>query len=91
MPPPDYPRSGSKAWKVAEFRRFRRLAEKEGGLCQPIFAALLLGVSRQRVHQLIENGHLRAHNVMGKNFVSCDGLQAFLQLERDSSFRYEVA
>ncbi len=89
MPPPSTPRAGTRAWRVAEFNRFRKLSAKEGGLTNPIVAAVLLGVSRQRVHQLIETGHLRAFNVLGKNYVSCDGLEAFLQLDRSGSgFRY---
>lgn len=88
MPPANTPRAGSRAWKVAEFKRFRALCEQEGGLTMPIVAALMVGVSRQRIHQLIESGHLRGFNVFGRNYVSCNGLEAFLELERDASFRY---
>ena len=58
MPPASTPREGSTAWKLAEFKRFRKLSLQEGGLTQPFVASLLLGVSRQRVHQLIEEGRV---------------------------------
>ncbi len=92
MPPPTSLREGSNAWKLAEFARFRSLSVEEGGLTQPFFASLLLGISRQRVHQLIEQGKLRGFKVMGKFFVSCNGLEEFRHLERNvpgMRFRYE--
>jgi len=91
MPPRNTPREGTRAWKIAEFKRFRELCAKEDGLTNPIVASWLLGVSRQRVHQLIETGHLRGFHVLGKNFVSCRGLEQFLELgKRTSGFRYSA-
>ncbi len=52
-------------------------------------AAMALGVSRARVNQLMDTGHLRSFEVMGKRFVACADVEAFQQLERHSGYRYE--
>jgi hypothetical protein len=93
MPAPTEPklRKGSRAWIKSEFAKFQSLAAEHRGLTQPVFAALALGVSRQRIHQLMESGHLRSFDVMGKRFISCVDIEEFSKLERDSSFRYEAA
>ncbi len=85
------PRKGSHAWKLAEWRRFRALAATHGGLTTPLFAQLLLGVSKQRVFQLIDAGLLETVEVLGKRFLLCDRLEEFSQLDRDSSTRYVAA
>jgi hypothetical protein len=88
MPEPIAAKPGSNAWKVVEFRRFQALSAEEGGLTSPRIAAFVLGVSSQRIHQLLDAGHLRGFKVMGKNYVSCDGLLAFRKLARSSGYRY---
>jgi hypothetical protein len=84
------PRKGSAAWKLAEFQRFKALSRKHDGLTTPLFATIALGVSRQRVYQLIDSGHLPVVEVLGKMFILCDELDRFAALERRSyGFRYD--
>ncbi len=82
MPPRSIPREGSNAWKLAEFRKFQVLSKKHEGLTTPFFAKIALSVSRERIYQLIETGHLPTVEVMGKNFIPCDELQRFAAIER---------
>ena len=85
-------RKGSRAWKREEWKRFRDLSAHHRGLTTPLFAQILLGVSKQRVFQLIDAGHLPTVEVFGKRFLFCDVLEEFSQLQRDNTFRYsEVA
>jgi hypothetical protein len=93
MPAPTAPklRKGSRAWISSEMSRFKQLSAEHHGLTQPAMAALALGLSRQRVCQLMGAGHLRSFEIMGKPFVSCTDIEAFAKLERDSGFRYEAA
>jgi hypothetical protein len=88
---PKTPRNGSVAWVKMEWARFRDLAAEHRGLTSAAMTAMALGVCRQRVYQLIEAGHLRTFEVMGKQFVSCADIEAFQQLDRHPGFRYEVA
>lgn len=93
MPAPSAPklRKGSRAWIGAEMSRFRSLSVEHDGLTQPFMAALVLGVSKQRVSQLMGAGHLRSFEVMGKSFLSCRDIEQFAKLERDTGFRYQAA
>ncbi len=79
---------GSKAWVALELETFRQLSKKHGGLTTPWFAKIALGVSRQRVYALMESGHLPSFELLGKKFIACDVLQAFVALDRHSGFRY---
>ncbi len=86
------PAKGSVAWTVREWRKFRKLSTLHGGLTSPTLAGIAIGVSRQRVLQLVNTGHLRAFDVLGKQYLSCDDIEEFAKLERSSGFRYaEVA
>jgi len=65
------------------FLEFQRMVDEFGPPVQPALAAALLGVSSQRVHQLIDDGRLEVvisplgHRVIkGKSFVE------FCKLER---------
>jgi hypothetical protein len=53
-------------------------------------AAIALSVSRQRIYQLIEAGHLPVVEILGKKLVPCDELERFTALERSSGFRYDA-
>lgn len=66
----------------AEFERFRRVSESEGGLIAKAQAALVLGVSKQRVSDLVEEKRLRQHDFFGKEFISCKDLESFRKIER---------
>jgi hypothetical protein len=92
MPAPTAPklRKGSRAWIASEMDRFKQLCSDHSGLTQPFMAAMALGVSRQRVCQLMKLGHLRSFEVMGKSFVSCADIEEFAKLERGTAFRYQL-
>ncbi len=81
-------RAGSKAWVQNEVQRFRNLSAKHGGLTTPWFAKTALGISRQRVYQLMDLGHLPSFELLGKKFIACDQLEAFAALDRTASTRY---
>ncbi len=85
------PKVGSVAWTVAEWKRFHALSKEHGGLTNPAFAAVAIGVSRQRVHQLINTGHLRSFEVLGKPYVCCNDVEEFAKLERSNTYRYGTA
>ncbi len=93
MPPRTAPklRKGSRAWIASEMSHFKQLSAEHSGLTQPFMAAMALGISRQRVCQLMGTGHLRSFEVMGKSFISCTDIEAFAKLERYSGYRYEAA
>jgi excisionase family DNA binding protein len=82
------PVKGSPAWKFREIRRFKELAAQHQGLTSTFFAQIALGVSKQRVYQLIESGRLPAFEILGKKLIPCDELERFAALERSSGFRY---
>ena len=89
LPEPTQPRNrvGSNAWKLDEFMKMRELSKIEGGLTPVFFAKIALGLSKQRVYQLIEEGRLPCYEIMGKKMVSCNAIEAFLRLERPSGRR----
>lgn len=91
MPAPQEPklRKGSKAWKKAEVARFYELARAHRGLTGAFFVALSLGVSRQRVYQLVEAGRLHPVEILGKQYFPCDEVEEFSKLERNSNTRYD--
>lgn len=91
MPEKRAPRPGSMGWAKAEWHRFRTLSAIHGGLTQPSMAAMALGVSRQRVHQLVQEDLLTVHYIFGKPYIACNELADFRLLERDTQTRYAMA
>jgi hypothetical protein len=82
------PRKGSLAWTLGEVKRFRELSRQHEGLTTPSFAAVALGVSRQRISQLMQTGHLPFVEILGRPYIKCDELETFAALERTSQTRY---
>jgi excisionase family DNA binding protein len=82
------PVEGSPAWKHAEVKRFKRLSLKHQGLTTTWFVQIALGVSKQRVYQLIDEGRLPVYNILGKKLIPCDALEEFAALQRSCGFRY---
>jgi hypothetical protein len=66
----------------AEFEWFRQASSEEGGLIAKAHAALVLGVSKQRIGDLVAEKRLREHEFFGKEFISCRDLEAFRKVER---------
>lgn len=92
MPVSKPPRKYSERWNRSEMERFKKLSREHNGLTPPAFAALILGVSRQRVHQLMTIGRLTSHDIHGRVWLAVDEVEMFATLERSSGFRYaEVA
>jgi hypothetical protein len=63
-----------RAGLLERWRNFGTLAEQFGGLAPQAFVDELLGVSRQRVHQLVEQGHLEQVDFMGTKWISARSL-----------------
>lgn len=88
MPEPNLPRKFTQRWSRSEMERFKTLSREHHGLTSPTFAAIILGISRQRVHQLMDKGRLTTHEVHGRLWLGIDEVEMFGTLERSSSFRY---
>jgi len=62
--------------------QMREAVEKHGPLFPQGFIPLVLDLSRQRVAQLIDNGHLATVSLGGKTWVPMAALDLFLSEER---------
>jgi excisionase family DNA binding protein len=69
-----------RAWDL--FEELSRVVEQEGMLMPQAFAASALGVSRQRVYQLVEAGKLKAVMVGSERFVTGNSVVDFAKSER---------
>jgi hypothetical protein len=63
---------------LERWRVFGKLAEEFGGLAPQAFVDDLLGVSRQRVRDLIEAGHLEQVDFLGTKWVSGRSLRSWM-------------
>lgn len=63
---------------LERWRVFGKLAEDFGGLAPQAFVDDLLGVSRQRVADLIRDGHLEQVDFLGTKWVSGRSLRAWM-------------
>lgn len=70
MPEPKAPKAGTLAALKHEWTLFRKLTIEHEGLIQPFVAAVVLGVSRARVHQLMAHGQLEVFELFGKPYLS---------------------
>ncbi|MBI5383166.1 MAG: hypothetical protein HZA90_00620 [Verrucomicrobia bacterium] len=61
---------------------FREISNREGGLVPIATAAAILGVSKQRVHDLVREGTLRTTEIYGKKWLSGNELESFVKLQR---------
>ena len=67
-----------------EFKRFQRVSKLVGGLVPQTQAAVILGLSKQRVNDLVNAGRLREHDFFGKDFIAGKDIAEFKQLRRRS-------
>ncbi len=88
MPEVRPPTKWSMKWYAMEADRYTKLSAQHQGLTPPSVAAFLLGVSRQRVHELIKFGRLTEYEICERKWLPVDQVEAFARLERDSGFRY---
>jgi len=72
----------AKLWDT--FKELHEVAKEKGMFVPPHVAASLLGVSRQRVHVLLNEGRIETVQVAGERYVLEDSLVAFCKLERAS-------
>lgn len=78
-------RDRSKFVKVWDhFQELGEIAKREGMLVPQTYAAKILGVSKQRVWQFVEEGRLRSVEVNGVRFVGEKSLIEFCKMERKS-------
>ncbi len=54
----------------AEFKKMKRMSEKEGALLLPAQAAAMMGVSPQAVERKMREGAISSFRIMGKVWVS---------------------
>lgn len=67
-----------KRFSTKEQLAFLKLALKEGGFFPQASTAKLLGISRQRVHELIQDGKLRVVEALGVRWICGNDLTAFI-------------
>jgi hypothetical protein len=91
MPKAKAPAVKSREWAKAEVKRLWQFALEHDGVLFPAQAAFLLGISRARMHQLIQEGRLVVHEFAGRPYLAGDDVEAFERLERHSGFRYAAA
>ena len=66
------------------FQEIRELTEREGPLVPVRMGSELMGVSRQRVDELIERGRLRVHGMNGHRMLFCADIIEYANAERKS-------
>jgi len=64
------------------FKEVQALCERKGTIVPPVVAAELLGISRQRVHELMQDGRLERVEWRGQVFVTEHDLVEFASAER---------
>ncbi len=65
-----------------EFQRFQRVSKYSRGLLPQAQAAVVLGLSKQRVNALVVAGHLHEHDFFGKNFIAASDIAKFKAKKR---------
>lgn len=63
------------------FARLKAISDEKGMLLPPVFCAKLLGVSKQRVYVLLEEGKMERVEIDGQVFVTEDSLVAWCKAE----------
>jgi hypothetical protein len=71
-----------------EFLRYVRLSEEHHGLIPQSMLPAALGLSTQRISQLIASNRFDVHRIGGKAYVTGDSFQTFLEIERTTGTRY---
>lgn len=79
-----FPASSEVPPPVAGLREFLALSVEHGGLVPQAALAVTLGLSTQRISQLVAAGRFSVHRVFGQNYVTADSLEAFILQERKS-------
>jgi hypothetical protein len=69
---------------LTDWHEFSRISKSNGGLVPQSVVATILGVSRQRVHQLIEEGTFSHWSFYGKKWLSQKEVVSFAKLNRQA-------
>ena len=77
-----FPEPSGVSTPIAGLREFLALSAQHGGLVPQAALAATLGLSTQRVSQLVAAGRFSVHRVFGQNYVTADSLEAFILSER---------
>ena len=75
----DLPQRKVKKGILDVFRNLRAITSREGGLLPFASAATVLGVSKQRVHDLVKEGTLHPIDLLGKRWLSANELESFVK------------
>jgi len=67
---------------LEDVREFKRIVKLQGGLVPQSAVPTVLGLSRQRVHQLVSEGTLSHWTFYGMNWLSQDEVVSFAKLNR---------
>jgi hypothetical protein len=67
---------------LADVREFTKLTKLHGGLVPMSAVATILGVSRQRVHQLVDEGTFKHCTFYGMKWLSQEEVVSFAKLNR---------
>jgi len=66
-----------------QIRAFREMTSRDGGLLPFATAAKLLGVSKQRVNELVTEGTFKPVEFAGKKWLSANQIEEFIKLKRE--------
>lgn len=66
------------------FQELQALTQREGPLVPVRYGADLMGISRQRVDELIKDGRLRVHRVNDHRMLYCSDIVEYAKAERKS-------
>jgi len=77
-----FPVIEEKLTRRSPVRTFLDASAEHGGLVPPSMLVRSLGVSKQRIHQLMDAGRLVTVTVDGKRYVTACSLELFLTEER---------
>ncbi|MGA2544777.1 MAG: hypothetical protein ABSG78_24775 [Verrucomicrobiota bacterium] len=80
----DLPQRKVKKGILDVFRNLRAITSREGGLLPFASAATVLGVSKQRVNDLVKEGTLHPIDLLGKKWLSANELESFVKLQRQA-------
>jgi predicted DNA-binding protein (UPF0251 family) len=72
------------AWVHQQYRRFMELSNTRGGMLTLSQAALIIGVSRQRVQQLAAEGRFTVTEILEGRYIFGDEVLAFALTNRKS-------
>jgi len=79
-----FPVVETKVKKRSPLWQYLKATAEHGPLATPAMVAASIGVSRQRVYQLISEGRLESVHVVGKTWIGTRDLEQFLLIARRS-------